>query len=222
MPFPLLIYCYDAYCSWCYGFSPVMRSLAAHYAPQIPVEVLSGGMIINEQPIPIRATAAYIREFYPVVEQRTGVRFGTDYLWHIEHPELSDWFPDSEMPAIALCILKEYMPHRQAEIAADFQYALHGEGRDLGDKEAYRHLLDEYHVSQEEFYDKLGRESYKEKAHYEFALCRQLQVSGFPTLFLQVSESRFYVVARGFTEEALVRKAIDSILEEESLAPKNE
>ena len=39
------IYCYDAYCGWCYGFSPVIKQLSYAYQPQIHTEVLSGGML---------------------------------------------------------------------------------------------------------------------------------------------------------------------------------
>ena len=60
------------------------------------------------------------------------------------------------MPAIALCIFKEYSPGKAVEIAADLQYALYYEGRDLTDKEAYRHLLPNYNIPEEAFYAKLN------------------------------------------------------------------
>ena len=136
---PTLYYCYDAYCGWCYGFSPIIKKIAAEYAHILTTEVLSGGMILPEQPMHIGVTAGYIQKAYKTVEETTGIKFGDDWLWHINNPELSDWYPNSEMPAIAMCIFKEYYPEKQADFAADLQYALHFEGRDLTDKEAYRH-----------------------------------------------------------------------------------
>ena len=47
---PVLIYCYDAYCGWCYGFSPVVKKIADNYKSRLHIEVLSGGMIINDEP----------------------------------------------------------------------------------------------------------------------------------------------------------------------------
>jgi putative protein-disulfide isomerase len=196
---PTLYYCYDAYCGWCYGFSPVIRQLAEDN-PNLPVEVLSGGMILPEVPVPISATAGYIRQAYPTVEEYTGIRFGEDYLWHIDHPDLSDWFPNSEKPAIAMCVFKEYYPNRQVEFAADLQYALHYDGRDLTDDEAYRHLLEKYSIQEEVFYTKLNSEEYKEQAYYEFQLCKQLQVTGYPCVLLQVNESKFHLLARGYAD----------------------
>jgi len=196
---PILFYCYDAYCGWCYGFSPVIKKITEEYKGRFDVEVLSGGMILPEKPVHIDAIAGYIQKAYKTVEELTGITFGEDFLWHIFHPDLSDWFPDSLKPAIALCIFKEYYPDRQVEFASDLQYALNYEGRDLCDNEAYRHLLEKYSIHPEAFYSKLSSEEYEEKARYEFQLCKQLQVTGYPSVLLQTGESKFVLLARGYT-----------------------
>jgi putative protein-disulfide isomerase len=211
---PVLIYCYDAYCGWCYGFSKVITTIEKEFSNQLEFEVLSGGMILPEKPVHIEATAHYIKEAYKTVEEYSGVKFGEDYLWHINHPDLSDWFPNSEKPAIALCIFKEYYPQRQIEFAADLQYALHFEGRDLTDNEAYRHLLEKYSIQPESFYEKLKGDKYKQKAHYEFALCKQLQITGYPCVLIQLSESKFFLVSRGYTSYENLKARIENILSE--------
>src|SRR5688572_29714002 len=197
---PLLIYCYDAYCGWCYGFSPVINKIAEELSATLSFEVLSGGMILPEKPVPIKKSAGYISQAYKHVEELTGVKFGKDYLWRIMNPDESDWYPNSEKPAIALCILKEYFPERVVEIATDLQYALHHEGRDLTDDEAYRHLLEKFSIQSEVFYNKLASEEYKDAAYYEFALVKQLQVTGYPCVFIQTGESKFHMVAKGYTD----------------------
>jgi putative protein-disulfide isomerase len=209
-----LIYCYDAYCGWCYGFSQVMKKINSEYKNNIEIEVLSGGMILPDNPVHIGATAGYINTAYKNVEDLTCIKFGDDYLWHIRNPDKSDWYPNSEKPAIALCIFKEYYPDQQVSFAADLQYALHYEGRDLTDNEAYRVILEKYNLPVEEFFEKLDGEEYKEKAHYEFALCRQLQVTGFPAVLLQSSESKFYLLARGYTDYETLRQRIENTLKD--------
>lgn len=214
---PTLIYCYDAYCGWCYGFSEVIKKFYSEYKNQLDFEVLSGGMILPEEPVSIKATAKFIESSYKRVEELTGAKFGEDYLWHIKHADQSDWFPHSEKPAIALCIFKEYYPEQQVSFAADLQYALHFEGRDLTDDEAYRLLLEKYNIPPEEFYEKLIDEEYKEQAHYEFALCRQLNVSGFPSVFLQTSDTKFFHIAQGYTPFESLDERIQKIIRDESL-----
>lgn len=211
---PTIYYCYDPYCGWCYGFSKVMTQIAAEYGDKIAFDVLSGGMILSDEPQHIAPMAKYIQTAYKQVEETTGIEFGQDFLWHIFHPEESDWYPDSTMPAIALCIFKEYYPDKAIFIASDLQYALNYEGRDLTDKEAYRHLLHKYHIPEEEFYTKLKSEEYREKAYYEFALVKQLQVSGFPSVLMQVTDSKFYLLARGYTDYETLKQRIEKVLQE--------
>jgi putative protein-disulfide isomerase len=211
---PALIYCYDAYCGWCYGFSPVIKKIAAEYSNQLDIEVLSGGMMTGEAAMPIEKIGPYIQTAYKRVEELTGIKFGEDFLWHVFNPDRSDWVMNSEKAAIALCIVKEYYPERQLEFATDLQYALNYEGRDLDDDEAYRHLLDKYNIQPEAFYNKLKDEQYREMAHYEFALMKQLQVNGFPTLFLQTGELKFVMIARGYTPYDDVKQRIDNVLAE--------
>ena len=209
---PVLIYCYDAYCGWCYGFSPVIKKIADEYKDKLETDVLSGGMILPEKPTHISAMAPYIQKAYKTVEELTGIKFGEDFLWHIFNYEDSDWYPNSEKPAIAMCIFKEFYPKRAVEFASGLQYALNYEGRDLTDDEAYMHLLEKYSIHPEVFYDRLNSEEYKEKAYYEFSLVKQLQVTGFPCVFIQTGELKFHMVARGFTDDKAVRERIDTVL----------
>jgi len=214
---PTLYYCYDAYCGWCYGFSPVIRRIFDEYRDRIGFEVLSGGMILPATPQPIGIMAGYIQTAYKTVEAHTGIRFGEDWLWHIFHPEESDWFPSSEKPAIALCVFKDYHPDQAVLFAGELQYALHYEGRDLCDDEAYRHLVEKFGIPAAEFYDKLHDPVYRQRAYEEFALVKQLKVTGFPTVFLQLSESKFYLLARGYTDYATLKQRIDQVSSEAGL-----
>lgn len=209
---PLLIYCYDAYCGWCYAFSPIMKQTADFFKNEMDTEVLSGGMILPEKPTHIRVSADYISKAYKTVEEFSGIKFGKDYLWHIFNPEESDWYPNSEKPAIAMCIFKEYYPQRAAEFASDLQYSLHYEGRDLTDNEAYRHLLEKYSIQEEAFYSKLSSEDYKQMAYYEFSLVKQLKVDGYPTVFIQSNDTTFHMVAKGFTDYDTLKTRIEAVL----------
>ena len=119
---PVIIYCYDAWCNWCYAFSAVMQQIAREYETMLPIEVLSGGMILPDPPKPISVMAPYFHENTKTVEAHTGIKFGADFLWHIDHPDWSDWFPHSEKPAMAMCIFKEYYPDQQVAFAADLLY----------------------------------------------------------------------------------------------------
>ena len=47
-----LLYFADPMCSWCYGFSPVITELANHFAEQLPLRIVVGGLRAgNTQPM---------------------------------------------------------------------------------------------------------------------------------------------------------------------------
>lgn len=210
--YPLLIYCYDAYCDWCYGFSSVITRLEKEYRGRINIEVLSGGMILPKQPKPIVVLADYLKSLSTEVISTTGVKYGSDYLWHIENPDQSDWYPSSEKPAIALCVFKTYFPFLSVQFACDLLYALHFEGRDLCDDEAYRHLLEKYNIPATDFYNTLHSETGKQLAFDEFALCRRLNATIFPKLLLQVSENKMYSLTEGYSDFETIKNRLDDIL----------
>ena len=215
-----LFYCYDALCGWCYGFSPVIKKLEDSYKDILMFDVLSGGMVMPDNAQPISKMAKYVSEAYKNVETLTGIKFGEDYLWHILNPDKSDWILNSEKPAVALSILKEAHPERAVEIACDLQYALMYEGRDLTDSEAYRHLLPKYKIGAEEFYKKLTNQEYLDQAYYEFALVKQLGVNGYPTLLLQVSDSKFYMISRGYADHETIKERVNKVLQEMNIIKK--
>jgi putative protein-disulfide isomerase len=217
---PVIIYCYDAYCGWCFGFSKVIRRLYEEYKEVFDFEVLSGGMIPKESAQPIGRMASYIKEGYKRVEEMSGVKFGEDYLWHINNPDRSDWFPHSETPAIALAIFRDYHPHDTILFATDLQDALHVEGRDLTDGEAYRHLLEKYDIPADAFYERLKSDEYLDRAKHDFAMVKQLQVTGFPAVLLQADELKFYLLGRGYTDYETMKEHFDQVINELSLQVK--
>jgi putative protein-disulfide isomerase len=116
-----------------------------------------------------------------------------------------------------MAIFRDIYPDRTIEFAADLQYSLYEEGRDLTDPEAYRHLLTKYEIDADQFYANLKTEEYKDKANYDFSLIKQLNVNGFPTAFLQVDETKLYMITRGYSDFDSIEKRITDILAENNI-----
>lgn len=209
---PVLIYCFDAYCCWCYGFSPIIQKLTKDYASIFDFEVLTGGMILPAKPVPIAVMAQHFEETYQQVETITGIRFGRDFLWHVENPDDSDWFPNSEKPAIALNIIKEEYPHLMIAFTASLQHALFYEGRDLCDDEAYRSMLLDLSINPDDFYAKLHSTKYQTRAYEDFESCHKLDITGFPSLFLQTGEKKMYALSYGYTHYDAIQSQIMNII----------
>ena len=207
-----IIYCYDAYCGWCYGFSSVMKKIYEDYRDKFQFEVLSGGMMLEVPPQRIISMASYIQNAYKNVEERTGVKFGDGFLQHIFHPEESNLVLNSEKSAIALCVLKEYYPEKAIEMASDIQHAINYDGKDITKEDAYLSIVVKCRISEKDFIEKLNNEEFREKAYYEFQLVKQLNVSSFPQVLVQVSDTNFYLIAKGYTEYDELKGRIESVL----------
>ena len=209
---PVIFYCFDAYCSWCFGFTTVLKSLNEALGKDILFEVLPGGMILPKTPKHISTIAEFLLKTSVDVTNATGVSFGEDYLWHIRNPDESDWYPSSEKPSIALTVFKEYHPEKQIDFAIDMQYALFVEGRDLCDDEAYRHLLFKYKIPPQGFFERMRNVKFKEKVFSDFETVKKLHVSGYPCLLLQESEARLYVVSNGYADYDSIMLNINTVL----------
>lgn len=211
---PSIIYVYDAICGWCYGFSPVMKSLFENYADKFDFEVLSGGMMMGEREGTINDVAPYIKTAYKDVENTTGVRFGEAFLAELQKGDL---FLSSEKPAIALAVFKSYFPEKAILFAHDLQSAIYVHGLDLSKDDSYIHLAEKYQIPVQDFISQLNQEEFKQAAYYDFALARQLQVTGYPAAFIRTGELKFYMIAKGYASLETMELRVQNVLNEIAL-----
>jgi putative protein-disulfide isomerase len=221
---PVLHYIYDALCGWCFGFSPVVQQLYDKHKDKIEFDVLSGGMIPPEFAQPFAAKAGFIASAYKEVEEFTGREFGEKYLDYVFHPEKCPWKEESLTPAIALCLLKAAQPIPYDNVqggavyfAGEIQKLHMVGGKDLSDPESYRQLALEAGCDWNDFLAKMQSEEWIEAARYEFSLVRQLGISSFPAVVMQVSEDRFFLIGKGYTAFEELERRFLNVLEEANM-----
>lgn len=206
-----LIYVYDALCGWCFGFSPVLKNIYETYKDQFTFEVISGGMMLGEREGKIGEVAPYIKDAYKTVEDTTGVIFGEPFLQELDKGDL---FFSSEKPAIALSVFKSFLPDQAILFAHDLQTALYQKGLDLSKSANYGSLIQKYQIPEEEFISKLEQEEFKQAAYYDFALAKQLQVTGYPAAFIKTADLKFFMIAKGYTDKETLELRIQHVLKE--------
>ncbi len=209
---PSLIYVYDALCGWCFGFSPVIKEIYFKYNQTFDFEVISGGMIMGEREGPISEVAEYIKRAYKIVEKTTSVKFGDLFIKNVLE-EGSRYF-SSEKPAIALSVFKTYHPNKAILFAHQLQNLLYFEGKDLNIDETYKEVAVHFDINPDEFLLKLKKENFKQNAYYDFALSKQLQVKGYPAVFIKTDDLHFYMIANGYTDENTLGLRIENVLKE--------
>lgn len=210
-----IIYVYDALCGWCYGFSKVIHAFYEEHKGEFEFEVLSGGMMTGSRTGTINKIAPFIKTAYKTVEETTGIKFGEAYLKHLEEGIM---ILDSEKPSIALCVFKSYLPEQAVSFVHDLQDSMYFEGKDANDNDLYRYLAVNYGLDPDEFEARLNQEAFKEAAHYDFSLAKQLNITGYPAVLVQSGETNFYLVAKGYTDIDTLEMRVDNVLKEISSA----
>ncbi|WP_442796247.1 DsbA family protein [Pelobium manganitolerans] len=207
------VYVYDALCGWCYGFSPVMTKLYERYKNQFNFEVLSGGMILGDRVKPIGASADLIQIHIPRIEETAGVTFGQPYLDILKE---GTQVQNSEKPSIALAVFKSYHPEQAVLFAADLQKAKYLNGADFEQDEIYVPIAEKFGIRGSEFIAKLHDEKFKQDAYYDFALSKQLQVTGYPAAFIKTGDLNFYMVAKGYADYDTMVLRVENVLKQVS------
>lgn len=206
-----LVYVYDALCPWCYAFTPVVDDVRRHYADRLDHEVLSGGMVRDDEVKEVGGEdeAARLRESYRSIESITAARFGEAFFNSVaQYVRRLDSLP----PATALAAFRMVAPERpQLEFALAVLRRNFWEGDDPNSDEFYRRIALTLHLDPNDFLDVMHSQEALNAAVYDFALARQLGADAFPRLYLQTSEDMLYLVSKGYSDFEQVQRVIEAI-----------
>ncbi len=203
-----IYYVYDPLCSWCYGFSPVIKKLKTEYHDKFDFQVISGGMQTGERKQPVSAIRDYLMGAYKNVTERTGVEFGDNFMAILEE---GNRMLDSIPPSIALSIVKDLNPKEALNFAATIQEAIYFNGFDWNSVDAYIPYLKAYNINPEDFKIKFKEPLYKEKTLEDFKLAANFGVTGFPSVILK-KDDKYFLVAQGFVPFEQLEATIQQVL----------
>jgi putative protein-disulfide isomerase len=113
-----------------------------------------------------------------------------------------------------LSVFKSYHPDKAILFAHDIQNCINFDGKGPNDEEMYRYLAVNFGIDPDEFMHKMHEEKFKQLAYYDFALAKQLEVSGYPAAFIQSADNHFYMIAKGFTLLEDLEARIEKVLTE--------
>jgi putative protein-disulfide isomerase len=189
-----LVYVFDAYCGWSHGFSPTISQIAKRH-PELPVEVVSGGLFRGARRVPMREFG-YIDGANAKISELTGAEFGDAYRQLVAD---GSFVMDSEAAARGMAALREAAPERAVELAVALQHAFYVDGLSLSDPDTYRAIAratglgDDTADAVVEHFQSPGAQA---AADADFARAAELGVDSFPTL-LAVHDDTTAVLARG-------------------------
>ncbi|RAP18904.1 hypothetical protein C2W59_01480 [Bacillus pumilus] len=193
-----LIYVWDAYCGWCYGFSNSIRTLHENH-PEMSLTLVSGGLFVGERSLPIKEYP-HISEANQRISQLTGVEFGERYQKLLAN---GTFLLDSEAAAIGFSELRSVVPDRALYLAASMQKAFYQDGKSLSDDETYLEIALAHHLDPKAVIERMKTKEVINDAYADFAKVHQLQVNGYPTLLLKKGDEYFSVGGGAMTAEKL-------------------
>ncbi|NGY58109.1 conjugal transfer protein TraF [Lentzea sp. NEAU-D13] len=197
-----LVYVFDAYCGWSHAFSGTLETVIARH-PDLPVEVVSGGLFTGARRVPIREYG-FIRGANAQITERTGATFGEAF-----DALLADgsFVMDSEAAARGLIALRQVAPDRAAELAVAMQKAYFHDGLSLSNAKTYRVIADAFGLDS----DAVVSAFKNAVPETDFDRAAQLGVSSYPTL-IAVRENKAFVLARGHATADEIEERLAQLL----------
>ncbi|MFP5487343.1 MAG: DsbA family protein [Acidimicrobiia bacterium] len=179
---PVLTYVFDAYCGWCYGFSPAFAALVEHVGDRADIRVVNGGLFIDDRSKPI-GSFGHIPQANERISQLTGVTFGPDYEQVLREGTL---VMDSLDAAAGFNALRNAAPERETELPSAIQHAWYRNGRSLSDPATYAQIARDFGLDGDAVAADAASEAARDQAREEFAAADELGVHEYPTLLLTV------------------------------------
>jgi putative protein-disulfide isomerase len=172
-----LVYVFDAYCGWSYGFAPTLTEIVRRH-PDTEVEVISGGLFTGRRRVPIREFG-YVAGANAKITELTRAEFGEGYGRLIAD---GSFVMDSEAAARGVVALRIAAPDRIVELAGALQQAFYVEGRSLSDAATYRRLAAANGLDPDAVVASFESPETAQAAQVEFARAAGLGVQSYPTL----------------------------------------
>lgn len=179
----LLLYIADPMCSWCWGFSPVMESIHEQYQDQVTIELRVGGLRPGNTERFDEHRREYTLEHWRAVHQRTSQPFNFEF--HMG----TDFTYDTEPSSRAVIAMRTIQSSEVFSFFHSIQRAFYVENLDVTKETVLTDIAATHRVDRDTFKKSFNNQELKRQVWEEFDRCRQLEISGFPSLVAMDGET---------------------------------
>jgi putative protein-disulfide isomerase len=203
-----LIFVGDPMCSWCYGFSKEMTTLA-EAMPDLEVQVVMGGLSAGSTKVLDDAGKQFRLTHWARVEQLSGAQFNRDALI-----ARKNFVYDSEPVCRAVVTARLIEPSVDLlKVFKAFQKAFYVDGADTTDSAVLAEIgaaalqAAGFDVDAKAFLAVWASDEAVGAARADFAQTRRLGVSGFPSLFVELN-GKVGQISSGYASAATVQQTL--------------
>ncbi|MCU0819969.1 MAG: DsbA family protein [Beijerinckiaceae bacterium] len=205
-PTPRLLCFLDAMCSWCYGFTPVMDRVAAHFGNRLDYLTFTGGL----RPFSREPMAEAMREKLAGIYQRISEISGQPFA---AMPRSMDpgFIYDTEPASRAIVTMRHAAPGEDYPYYRAIQQAFYARAEDITQEDVLAGHAEAFGVERAAFLELFRSEPIKQAVLNDFGVAKQFGIEGFPTLVLHRTDSQnpnaLLLVGQGYapTEEMIER-----------------
>lgn len=187
-----LVYFADPMCSWCWGFAPVINSLADHFGERLPVTLVVGGLRPGTTSVMSDEMKRDVREHWEMVAEQTGQPFDFSFF------DRKGFIYDTEPAARAAVVARLLNPRLALVFLTSVQRAFYAEGRDVTDGDVLADIAAEHGLDRREFKAAMATKEAGIATSQDFEATRASGVSAFPTLYAGELESGYAMVTAGY------------------------
>lgn len=202
-----VLYVTDAYCGWCFGFSPQLQDFEARNRRRVPFKAISGGLFVGPRVGPIGAYP-HIPEANARIARLTGVHFGERYDELVREGR---FVMNSEDAAAGLAALRAQDAGRSIRFAHLLQHAFYVEGRSLSDPQTIGRIAEAEGLDAAGVCRMLADGSAHVAAQADFAMARELGATTYPTLLFVDGDQVHRLPATG-ADPAVRNGQLDALL----------
>jgi len=191
-----ILYFWDAYCGWCYGFDKIFTKFYENHT-DLEIEIISGGLFFGDNSKKIKEYG-YFQEGNKKISEMYNVEFGEKYNKVLEEGEM---ILNSLHPAIAMDVVKELIPNSKIlHFAYDVQCKFFIEGKSLSEVQTYVELSEKYNIDSSDLALKLTI-AFKNAnpIHPDFIRTLNLGIESYPTAVME-KDGEYYDL-RGYATE---------------------
>ena len=125
-----IIYVGDPLCSWCWGISPHLSKLKAHYKEEMEFEILLGGLRPGGGEKWNDQFKNFLRQHWEHVTELSGQPFGYKIF------DRDDFNYDTEPPCRAVRVARDMVPEKELDFFKTIQYDFYIKNNDSMNRSA--------------------------------------------------------------------------------------
>jgi putative protein-disulfide isomerase len=187
-----LVYFADPMCSWCYGFSPVVATLAERFEDRLPLDVVMGGLRAGNTEAMRDKDKDFIRGSWTRVGDATGQPFDMGFF------DRDGFVYDTEPACRAVVTARRLMPRMALPFMARLQQAFYAENRDITAADEIAQVAEEAGFDRAGFAMAFAAPDTRNETYRDFLTAEALGIRGFPTLIAGSEDRGYALLTNGY------------------------